>query len=196
MAQTERVAVYIDGSNLYFKLRNQPLAIQNLNKFDYAGFAKWLARERKLASRRYYVGVVRAKPDNEKGQRLRQEQQRLFAHLESATQSFTIKRGYIIGHDGKYHEKGVDVQLAVDIVIGAYEDMYDTAVVVSSDTDLIPAIQQAKRLGKDVEYVGFAHQPTLALQKYVTSTRLIFKEDLEPFITKTLFTAENPVVNS
>ncbi len=62
-------------------------------------------------------------------------------------------------NNGKYHEKGVDVQLAVDILIGAYEDLYDRAILISSDTDLIPAIQKVKQLGKQIEYIGFSHQP-------------------------------------
>ena len=38
-------------------------------------------------------------------------------------------------------EKGVDVQLAIDFVALAHDDVYDTGVVFSSDTDLIPALE-------------------------------------------------------
>lgn len=86
--------------------------------------------------------------------------------------------------DGKYHEKGVDVQMAVDLLVGAYEDKYDVAIIISSDTDLIPAMEKVKNLGKEVEYIGFAHKPSLALQKYATLSRLLIKDELEPFIFK------------
>ncbi len=38
-------------------------------------------------------------------------------------------------------EKGVDVQLAVDIVTGASDGLYDVGVVFSGDTDLRPALE-------------------------------------------------------
>ncbi|PIX31320.1 helicase, partial [Candidatus Berkelbacteria bacterium CG_4_8_14_3_um_filter_33_6] len=41
--------------------------------------------------------------------------------------------------DGKYHEKGVDVRIAVDILRGALKNEYRRCFVISSDTDLIPA---------------------------------------------------------
>ena len=180
--KSKRVAVYIDGSNLYFKLRE--LKFSQLNKFNYRGLASWLARKREVISYRYYVGVVRAQANNAKGQELRKEQQRLFAHLTSPAQGFIVKQGYLMGSDGTYHEKGVDVKIATDLLVGAYDDIYDVAIILSSDTDLIPAIQKIKHLGKHVEYVGFAHRPSLAMQKYTTLSRLMLKEELKQFSTK------------
>ena len=83
---------------------------------------------------------------------------------------------------GSYHEKGVDVQIAVDILVGAYENLYDTALAISSDTDLLPAMAKVKSLGKQVEYVGFGHQPSLAMQTAATLSKLILREELPPFI--------------
>ena len=40
----------------------------------------------------------------------------------------------------KFREKGVDVKLATDLIVGAVDDQYDVAIVVSSDSDLVPAI--------------------------------------------------------
>lgn len=181
----ERVAIYIDGSNLYFKLSSKELGFYNLGKFDYRGLCSWLSRDREVISYRYYIGVVKAEDTNIKGQELRKNQQRLFAHLESAAQGFKIKRGYLMKNDGTYHEKGVDVKIAVDLLAGAYEDIYDTAILISSDTDLIPVIQKVKYQGKKVEYIGFSHQPSFGLQKYATLSRLLIKEDLAPFVEKT-----------
>lgn len=183
----KRVAVYIDGSNFYYKLRQ--LGFSNLTKFNYRGFANWLLRERPAVSCRYYVGVIRVRPggDNAKAEALRKEQQRLFAHLTSPSQGFVVKQGYLMGHAGVYHEKGVDVKLAVDLLVGAYEDLYNVAIVVSSDTDLIPAIKKVKHLNKEVEYIGFAHQPSLALQRYATISRLLIKEELDSFAFKVVF---------
>lgn len=178
----ERVAVYIDGSNLYHKLKD--LTIQNKTFFDYKGLCSWLSRDREIISCRYYIGVIRAQENDERGQQLRRKQQRLFSHLEK--QGFAIKRGYLMNACGVYHEKGVDVQIATDMLIGAYENYYDTAILLSSDTDIIPAIKKIKFMGKGVEYIGFAHKPSFGLQKYATLSRLLIKEEIEPFIFKSV----------
>jgi uncharacterized LabA/DUF88 family protein len=149
METKKKVAVYFDGSNFYYKLRE--LEIPNITYFNYGKFSEWLARDREIISKRYYVGVVRAKNDNEKGQKLRKEQQRLFSHLTSTDQNFIVKQGYIMNNNGSYHEKGVDVKIAVDLLVGAYENIYDTAILISSDTDLIPVIKKIKHLGKEVD---------------------------------------------
>ncbi|MFH1187470.1 MAG: NYN domain-containing protein [bacterium] len=177
----KRVAVYIDGSNFYFKMKSPELHFKNLVKFNFRGLAEWLSRDRKIISCRYYIGVVRSKENDKRGQKLRRDQQKLFAHLKSPKQNFIIKKGYLMKNDGVYHEKGVDVELAVDLLVGAYENIYDTAILISSDNDLIPAIRKVKYLGKEVEYIGFAHQPTFGLQTVSTLSRLLIKEELEPY---------------
>ncbi|WP_419916840.1 hypothetical protein [Candidatus Poriferisodalis sp.] len=35
--------------------------------------------------------------------------------------------------------------MALDIALGACDDLYDVAIVVSGDTDLIPALEYARR---------------------------------------------------
>lgn len=48
-------------------------------------------------------------------------------------------------------EKGIDVLMALDIALGARDDLYDAAIVVSGDTDLIPALEYALGVGKRIE---------------------------------------------
>lgn len=176
----KKVAVYIDGGNLYFKLKDKELNIKNTINFNYFNFCKFLARDRKIMSLRYYVGIIRAKNNRDKkGMSLRNNQRKLFNNLK---RNFIIKKGHLMQNNGKYHEKGVDVQMAVDLLVGAYENYYDEAVLISSDTDLVPAIKKVKSLGKKVEYIGFAHQPSYGVMKNANITRLLIKEDIEKFI--------------
>src|SRR3989338_8616759 len=125
-----RVAVFIDGVNFYHKLKE--INIKNTSRFGYRELSSWLAHDRALVYAGYYIGVVRAKADDVKGQRLRAGQVGLFNFLRSPKQGFVIRQGYLMNNDGKYHEKGVDVQLAVDLLVGAYENTYDTASPTSS----------------------------------------------------------------
>ncbi|PIR44877.1 MAG: hypothetical protein COV10_02540 [Candidatus Vogelbacteria bacterium CG10_big_fil_rev_8_21_14_0_10_51_16] len=177
LGEKNRVAVFIDGSNLYHRLKE--LSFHNTVKFEYGGLATFLARKRPLTNASYYVGVVRAKIDDVRGQELRKQQQRLFQVLNN--QNLNIRRGYIMSHGDRFYEKGVDVQIAVDLLVGAYEDEYDTAVLLSSDTDLIPAIKKVRNLGKRVEYVGFSHRPSFALQRHADISRLLLPEEIAIF---------------
>lgn len=176
----EKVAVFIDGSNLYHKLKE--LEIEHSTEFDYLGLCQKLARGRSIIFLGYYVGVVRAKANHAKSQALRKDQQRLFSLLQN--RGFIIRQGYILENGGKYHEKGVDVQLATDLLIGAYENRYDVAMIISSDTDLIPAIRKIRALGKHIEYIGFSHRPSLGLQRETSRSYLLPKEELEEFRKK------------
>ncbi len=60
--------------------------------------------------------------------------------------------------------------------------VYDTAIIVSSDTDLIPAIKYARSKGKMVEYVGFSSAPSLGMIKESDDRVLLLREQLEIFI--------------
>ena len=85
---------------------------------------------------------------------------------------------------GVYHEKGVDVHIAVAILFAAYENLADRIILVSSDTDLIPAIVKAHEKGKIVEYIGFSHKISLAMARSCRETRTLTRNDLLPFIQK------------
>ncbi len=82
---------------------------------------------------------------------------------------------------GKIREKGTDVKIAVDLIIGAVDNHYDTAILISSDTDLIPAVSCVKYRNKKIEYVGFSHALSLGMQKYANISRLLLPEDIERF---------------
>ena len=57
-------------------------------------------------------------------------------------------------------------------------------ILVSSDTDLLPAILKAKEKGKIIEYIGFSHKPSVAMVASCSSSRLLAKEDMGKFIKK------------
>jgi len=181
-SKKERVIILLDGSNFYHRLKDCELNFKNILQFNYKGLAEWLAEKRKIVACIYYVGLVRKEAGNLKSEKLSSNQQRLFAYLKN--QGWEIKTGYMMKHDKDYKEKGVDVKLAVDILDFAYQDKYDTAIVISSDTDLIPALSRARELKKKIEYVGFAHRPSFGMQRYANISRLLTKSDLELFLHK------------
>lgn len=49
-----------------------------------------------------------------------------------------------------YVEKQTDVRLAVDLISKAHRNEYDVAYLLSADGDFVPAVTEARRLGKTV----------------------------------------------
>ena len=175
----KKCVVLIDGSNFYFKLKE--FHLQNLLNCDLTGLIKYLCGAYVLIKSVYYIGKVRT-DGTEKTQKLFDVQRKLFAHLKKHKIDYSL--GYLLKSDGVFHEKGVDVNMAVDILVEAYEKRCDRIILVSSDTDLIPAIKKAKEKGKTVEYIGFSYLPSVALVANCSESRLLKKEDIEKFFSK------------
>lgn len=171
----ERVAVYIDGGNFFKKLKDPQIAIPTGKVFDYSKFVEKLISGRTLVSKRYYVGIVRNVDGTQKSINMVRSQQKFLAGIEN--EGFTVKRGRIV-YDFPIREKGVDVKLATDLVIGAFDDVYDTAIVVSSDTDLIPALQYLRYKKKKIEHVGFSHKPSFGMLKWADINVLLQQKDI------------------
>jgi uncharacterized LabA/DUF88 family protein len=80
----------------------------------------------------------------------------------------------------KLTEKGVDVGLAVRMVTEAKPGT--DIILISSDTDLIPAFLQAKKQGAKITFIGYEYLPILALSKQADRTRIITKELIQKCI--------------
>lgn len=174
-----KVFIAIDGGNFYRKLKSEETKLRNLLDFDYKGFIKWLAKKDKIVDYCYYVGQIREEVGNAKSRKLKKDQDKFFAKLKK--QGFRIETGYILKSKNQYREKGVDVHIAVDICMKAVRKEYNKLILVSSDTDLIPAIKEAKSLKIHVEYVGFDFNPSFAMIRFSDSRTLLKKEDLLQF---------------
>ena len=137
----DRVMVFIDGSNLYHVMT------QNLTRHDlrFGKFSEKLAGSRSLV-RTYYYNIR---------QNIRSEEQERFLNSLYDTPYMEVKLGIVKQRGQAMVEKGVDVMIAIDLLKCAYENLYDTAILVSGDGDFYPAIQAVKDLGKHVEIAGF-----------------------------------------
>ncbi|HUS50180.1 MAG TPA: NYN domain-containing protein [Candidatus Paceibacterota bacterium] len=180
----EKVAIYIDGNNFYKYLKDKEVNFLKGTKFNFTKFVDYLVKERECISKRYYVGIARNVDDSQKSKHIVSGQQKFLSKIEN--EGFIIKRGRVMYDEGRIREKGTDVKIAVDLIIGAVDNLYDTAILVSSDTDLIPAIKYIKYKGKRLEYVGFSHSPSLGIQKYADLSILLRLEDIEKLKEQTL----------
>ena len=142
----DRVAVFIDGSNLYHALR------ANFNRYDlnFAEFIKKLCGARSLF-RGYYYNVMQDPSQRADTHRDQQD----FLHALRETPYLEVRLGGTKLAQGITIEKGIDVMLVTDLLNLAWEDLYDVAVLVSGDSDFAYALQAVKNLGKYVEVAYF-----------------------------------------
>lgn len=75
--------------------------------------------------------------------------------------------------DFKFQEKGVDVGMAVDILFDSIERPDRELVIVSSDTDIIPALEKAKIKGANLTYVGFNNRLTIGISVLCSKREII-----------------------
>lgn len=213
MSQSERVQIYIDGGNFYHLVLKK-LKINELN-FSFENFALFLANGRMITGKRYYVGTVREREGDPKTKVAMSRQTKFFTVMSSRQWIINtsklrtrlekividervkdykelLNKGVQYIEFERTREKGIDVKLATDLIVGALDNQYDTAVVVSSDADLVPAIDWVRHRGKKrVEYVGFSligqdqADITRPLQTMISKTdiqRILTASDVKPFI--------------
>lgn len=149
--ERNRVAVFIDGSNLHHRLQECGWPA----RVDIRRFAERLAGGRTVAEVFYYnVPPPRThRPDRIAVQRA------YYARIESGG-GVVFRLGHLqerrVDDRVLFEEKGVDVTIAIDMLTGAFENRYDTAILVSSDGDFAPLVREVQRRGNRVEYLYFA----------------------------------------
>ncbi len=169
----ERVMIFIDGQNFYFGLR-QALPDKDV-RFDC--FAQLLVAGRELAHVRYYNVHLTQQTDPDRYQRHER-----FLNAISSLPYFHVFHGRMVDRPWGTQEKGVDVQLAVDMVKQAFLDNYDTAILVSGDGDFDHAVQAVVDRGKHVEnaYFKMGRSPALinCCSRFVELTEEFMKDCL------------------
>ena len=144
--ETDRVMVFIDGSNLYHVLSQQC----GRHDLQFDKFAQKLAKGRQL-QRIYYYNI---RQESDTNPNVGVEQSKFLDSLYD-TPYVEVRLGIWKQRGDIMVEKGVDVMLATDVVTNAYNNHYDTAIVVSGDADFYPALQAAKDVGKHIEVAAF-----------------------------------------
>jgi uncharacterized LabA/DUF88 family protein len=167
----ERISIFIDGSNLYYSLHDL-----KVEKIDFSKFVNMLKKDRLLVSVFYYNAPLDISVDSKKYW----DQQKFFDALRRIP-GFNVVLARLRKHkneDGsfEFEVKGDDIYLAVDLVSGAYENLYDTALIVSGDEDFVPAIRKVQKLGKKVENIYFCTTSSNYLKKTCNTSYCIDKK--------------------
>jgi len=151
-----RVAGYVDGFNLYHGMRGR--FGRKWLWLDVEALVRLLQPEQgELSLVRYFTAGVRDDP----GAAARQT--RYLNGLIAHCQVLQIHLGHYQAKDRRcrfcgatwrtYEEKETDVSIAVRLVSDANADRFDSAVVVSADGDLVPAIEEVRRVKPSAQVV-------------------------------------------
>lgn len=169
-----RAIVYVDGFNLYFgALRKTPHRWLNLHTL-----ASLLLPKHNITEIKYFTALVSDRPQDP-GQ---PERQQTYLRALRTLPSVSIYYGHFLVHTVtmplftpkgepqryakviKTEEKGSDVNLATHLLHDAHRNRYDTAVVISNDSDLLAPIKIVRaELGKRVGLLNPHKRPSRAL---------------------------------
>ena len=139
--------VYVDGFNLY----NRCLKRTPYKWLDLAALARYLLPGANIVKVKYFTARISSRPDDP-GQRTRQQS---YVRALMTLPEIEIYFGHFLSHTTlalnldpppkwvrymKTEEKGSDVNIATQLLCDAYEDNFDIAAVISSDSDLVMPI--------------------------------------------------------
>ena len=163
----ERITIFIDNSNIFKGFQKYNI------QADYEKLKILITRGRKLDAIYLYEGVVYPMSPGKK----------------SWYEQLTIRSSYIIKvsfdkivKTGAI-EKKVDINIAIDVVALAYEDVYDTAVLVSGDGDFLPVVKKIKELNKKAEIWAFKYSLANTLRECLEEDRIFYLDDILDEIT-------------
>jgi uncharacterized LabA/DUF88 family protein len=149
MAKKDITYVYIDSFNLYYGSLNKPHQNRGTKWLDLEQWLSKILLQNDIQKIKFYTARVSGKYDPLKPVR----QDTYFRALKTLP-TVEIIEGFFLLKTQKIHispdvcisarvfeEKGTDVNLATNLVNDAYKKKFDTAIVVSNDSDLAEAVR-------------------------------------------------------
>jgi uncharacterized LabA/DUF88 family protein len=129
----KRVITFIDGQNLFY-------AAKKAFNYDYPNYDPVLLSRKichkypdwQLIKTYFYTGIPDIKNDP---QRHRFWQNKLGKLSRIYSNEVVVYKRQLVQHNYVYQEKGIDVKIAIDMVLLAMRNEYDVAVLFSQDQD-------------------------------------------------------------
>ena len=160
----ERLMIFIDGENLFNAIR------ENNFKIDYQKLTHFLSKGFNLIRVYYYTGVPTLKSWNKNKETKKEFFSKLnkqIGFLESLEFNYNfhvITKPLVLDND-KIKEKGIDVNIASDIIWHGLSKNYDTLVLISGDKDLMDCLIRMKDNGRRVIVANFEGKISREMKK-------------------------------
>lgn len=155
--------IFIDGNNFYYCIKR---ILKPNERVNYQKLINVLLEGRELINVFYYVASLDKEVDYVKYKKHQEFLEDLGKIPKLKVVLCDFKK--IKKEDGSYFYvvKGDDVQLAHDLLIGAFNNLYDTAILVSGDEDFLPLINTIRKtFRKRVENAYFRHSSSSKLRE-------------------------------
>lgn len=145
-----KVAVFIDGSNLYFAVKD---GLRSQDIVDLEKLSHKLVGSRELVRIYYYNAPPPPQEDPEvkRGQEAFRDRLSYIDYLQRREGRLVPRTFYLKCPECKENieykrhlQKGVDTRLAVDLVVMAVRKYYDVGILVSGDSDFVEAVNFVK----------------------------------------------------
>ena len=154
----QKVAIFIDGSNLYHNLRRFNI------KTKFEEIIKKVETRREVINVFYYTALLDKSIDEK-----RYNEHKRFLDKIKQIPNFHIvlcnlRKVVLENGSVDFVIKGDDVYLATDLIKGAYENLYDVAIIISGDGDFVPAIKLVQKNNKKVINVFFPKSSSYLLR--------------------------------
>ncbi|MFW9938017.1 MAG: NYN domain-containing protein [Candidatus Thorarchaeota archaeon] len=158
----ERIIIFLDNSNIFNGFKKYNI------KVDYEKLKRVITKDRMLESIILYEGVVYP---------LSIEKKKWYQDLKNKS-GYQVKTSFDKITVNEAIEKKIDIQIAVDIISLAYENKFDTAVLVSGDGDFVPIVERLKDLNKNVELWAFRYSLANALKQVIEQENIFYLDDV------------------
>jgi len=156
-----RINIYIDNSNIFNGFRKYNI------KADYEKLKVILSRGRRLNEIILYEGLFYPTNPNKL---------KWYADLKNNS-GYRVETSFDKRTSNSTIEKKIDVKIAIDIISHAYENVYNTAVLVSGDGDFLPVIKKIEELDKNIEVWAFKYSLANVIREEMKDDRLFFIDD-------------------
>lgn len=145
----ERLMVYVDGFNLYYGMHEE--FGRSTLWLDLVALAKSFRPKQQLVAVKYFTAPVLDNPDGQGRQAyyieaLKSLYSGKFIPIMGRYQKKTITCFKCKREHTHYEEKETDVNIAVTLVADAALRKMDAAILVSGDSDLVPAVNAVRSL--------------------------------------------------
>jgi uncharacterized LabA/DUF88 family protein len=147
----EKAAVFIDGGYLSKILKGQFAS----EKIDYSVFSDLICNDYKRLRTYYYDCLPYQENPPTEGQKRRYADMQKFITALDNLPRFEVRLGKLtrnmVNGSWKYEQKRVDVLFSVDLVRMSWAHQIEYAVIVTGDSDYVPAVKAAKDAGITVK---------------------------------------------
>ena len=137
--EIERILILIDGSNFYYSTAKKGIRI------NFKKLIKELVGNRELVNVCYYVAPLDIEENEDKYWGHQRFLNKLGEIPKLNVVLCTLKKIKAKQGGYAYFVKGDDVKLSNNLLMGAVDNLYDAAIVISGDEDFIDSINIVRR---------------------------------------------------